>query len=73
MSHAQALVDDYERYIGQYVTTSDFDSTTVITASESAKEAYQRALNLGVSDPVLIWIPPSGVWFVRFLQKYPLS
>lgn len=57
MSNAKLLVDDYEKYMGQYVTTSSFDSTVVVTWSSSAKEAYQQAIAKHVPDPVLIYIP----------------
>ncbi len=54
------LIANADQYIGQYVTTSDFGETEVITSSESAVEAYDSAVNKGITDPVLIYIPKEG-------------
>ncbi|MCK5356516.1 MAG: hypothetical protein KAJ63_15475 [Methyloprofundus sp.] len=54
------LVAHSESYLGQYVTTSDFDDINVISASPSAVQAYKEAVKKGYDDPVLIYIPRVG-------------
>lgn len=54
------LVANAARYVGQYVTTADFGETAVITTSNDAVEAYNSAIELGYSDPVLIYVPLEG-------------
>ena len=51
------LVAHSERYMGQYVTTADFDDINVITSSPDAITAYSDAIEKGYNSPVLIYIP----------------
>ena len=54
------LAANAEQYIGQYVTTADFDDLQVITASPNAVIAYNEAVKKGHPDPVLVYIPREG-------------
>ncbi|MGZ8924494.1 MAG: hypothetical protein ACXW2E_01290 [Nitrososphaeraceae archaeon] len=51
------LIDNASEYANQYVTVEDFGHTTVLTASTSAIDAYNQAIELGFSSPVLLYIP----------------
>jgi hypothetical protein len=55
-----SLVQDAEKYGGQYVTTRDFLSREVVTHDRSAVTAYEEAKKQGVTDPVLIYVPEPG-------------
>jgi len=54
------LANNAEQYIGQYVTTADFDHFDVITHSPDAVIAYNEAVKKGHPDPVLVYIPHEG-------------
>ena len=57
MGKAQTLVDDCSKYVGQYVITSHLDPRTVVVSSYSAEDAYSRAVEMNVDDPIIIYIP----------------
>ncbi|MBF0381547.1 MAG: hypothetical protein HQL69_11045 [Magnetococcales bacterium] len=54
------LVINADYYQGMHVTTKDFDSREVISAAKDPEEAYNAALEKGVKDPVLTYIPKAG-------------
>jgi len=56
-NNSPCLVANAEVYEGQYVTTEDFNSNTVVTHSRSPSEAYNQAVELGYKSPVIIYVP----------------
>ena len=44
-------------YKGLHVTTRDYDSKEVVSSSKDPLEAYQKALDAGIEDPVLVYMP----------------
>ena len=51
------LVEDGEKYCGEYVVTSSFRGKKVITHGEDPVKVYNTAKIKGIKEPVLIYIP----------------
>ena len=51
------LIEDGEKYEGNYVTTCSPESKRVVSFSKSPKDAYNRAKKAGCPEPVLIYVP----------------
>ena len=49
-------IKNIEKYQNMYITLKDYNTNEVITYSKNAKEAYDNAILLGVTDPVILFI-----------------
>lgn len=56
----QTLIKD-EKYSGRYVAIGDFHDATVVADGQSPQEAYDNAVKNGHKDPVIIFVPETGV------------
>ena len=45
------------KYTGRYVAVKDFQDDTVISDAETPQEAYEKALERGFGDPVILFVP----------------
>lgn len=52
----QVLITD-RKYNGRYVAIKDFKDSTVISDGKDAQEAYEKAIQSGFSDPVILFVP----------------
>lgn len=52
----QVLIKE-NKYNGRYVAIKDFDDSTVIADGKDPKEAYDKAIKQGYSNPVIVFIP----------------
>lgn len=51
------LIEDGEKYEGNYVTTCSPKSKRVVSFSKSPEDAYNKAKKSGCLEPVLIYVP----------------
>jgi hypothetical protein len=52
----QILIKE-NKYNGRYIAIKDFGDSTVIADSKDPKEAYDKAIKQGYSNPVIVFIP----------------
>jgi hypothetical protein len=52
---------DKKKYGGKYIALKSFDDFEVIVAGESLDEVYDKAVEKGVLEPVIDFIPKEGV------------
>jgi len=52
----QVLIKE-NKYNGRYVAIRDFGDGRVIADSKDPKEAYDKAVKQGYSNPVIVFIP----------------
>ena len=52
----QVLIKE-NKYNGRYVATKDFGESAVIADGKDPKEVYDKAVKLGYSNPVILFIP----------------
>lgn len=53
----------FKKYRGLWVALKQ-DEQTVVTASKSAKKAYQEALNKGEKRPIMLKVPTQSTYYV---------
>lgn len=51
-----ALINNSEKYGGQYVTTESFQSKDVITHGTDPVKVYTEAKERGIPDPVIFFV-----------------
>lgn len=52
----QTLITE-RKYSGRYVAVKDFKDGTVISDGSDPQEAYQKAIEKGFTDPVILFVP----------------
>ena len=52
----QTLIKD-NKYTGRYVAVKDFNDNTVISDGKEPQEAYQKAVEKGCNNPVVLFVP----------------
>ncbi len=52
----QTLITE-KKYNGRYVAVRDFKDNTVISDGKNPQEAYEKAIQKGFSDPVILFVP----------------
>jgi hypothetical protein len=52
----QTLITE-RKYNGRYVAIRDFKDNTVISDGETPQEVYEKAIEKGFSDPVILFVP----------------
>jgi len=57
----QVLVNDSEKYGGQYVATRSFDDRDVISYGSDPAAVVDDAVKKGVEHPVVVYIPARGM------------
>jgi hypothetical protein len=55
------LVEDDDRYGGQYVATKSFADKTVVSHGLNPADVHAEAKEKGYKDPVVVYIPPKGI------------
>lgn len=58
---ANILVNNIEKYFGQYVATRSFTDKDVIIHGTDPVEVFNEAKKIGVIDPVVFFIPDKDV------------
>ncbi len=61
---AQALLKD-EKLEGRFVAIKDFDDVVVIADGKNPDEAYSKAFEKGVRDPVVFYVPLKGMLHIH--------
>ncbi len=61
MKKEHFLINNSEKYLGQYVTTKSFTSKDVITHGKDPVKVYNDAIKLGIKDPVILFIPEFSI------------
>ena len=59
----EVLVKD-EKYEGKYVAFPSFDDLTVVAFGEIPEEVVNQAHAVGVKEPVIVFIPKTGVSYI---------
>lgn len=52
----QTLIKE-SKYNGRYVAIRDFQDGTVISDGNSPQEAYEKAIEKGFNEPVILFVP----------------
>jgi hypothetical protein len=52
---------DRKEFGGKYVATKSYTDTKVIVSGDSLLEVYDRAIEKGIKEPVIDYIPQEGV------------
>lgn len=52
----QTLITE-RKYNGRYVAIRDFKDGTVLGDGKTPQEAYEKAIDKGFSDPVILFVP----------------
>ena len=55
------LVNDADKYGGQYVATKSFTDKDVVTSGPDLIEVYNEAKKKGADDPVVFFVPEKDV------------
>jgi len=53
---ALTLIKD-KRYTGKYVALEDFGNTVVISSGETPQDVYEKAVQKGCKNPVIVYVP----------------
>ncbi|MFA6548302.1 MAG: DUF5678 domain-containing protein [Candidatus Margulisiibacteriota bacterium] len=56
----QTLVKE-TAFDGKFVAMKDFDDNTVVSEGFSLQEAHDNAQKKGIKDPVIVFVPQSGM------------
>lgn len=56
----QTLINN-NNFNGKYVTIEDFANHTVISEGSTPQEAYEKAIKKGHKNPVIIFVPATGM------------
>ena len=56
----QTLINN-NNFNGKYVTMEDFTNHTVVSEGSTPQEAYELAIKKGYKNPVLIFVPATGM------------
>lgn len=56
----QMLITE-SKYNGRYVAIKDFKEGTVISDGKDPQEAYEKAVEKGFNDPVILFVPYKGM------------
>lgn len=52
---------DREKFGGKYVVTKSFADTKVIISGDNFIDVYDEAIEKGIKDPVIDYVPQEGV------------
>jgi hypothetical protein len=52
----QTLITE-SKYNGRYVAIKDFQDGTVLSDGKTPQEAYDKAMEKGFKDPVILFVP----------------
>ena len=52
----QTLITE-RKYNGRYVAIKDFKDSTVLADGGSPQEVYEKAIEKGFNDPVILFVP----------------
>ncbi len=55
------LVNNAEKYGGQYVATRSFIDKEVVCNGDDLVKVHKEAIRKGISDPVVFFVPKKGV------------
>ncbi len=55
------LINDAEKYGGQYVATRTFQDKTVLASGSDPAKVYNYAKRKGADDPVVFYVPKKDV------------
>jgi hypothetical protein len=51
------LVNNAEKYAGNYVATTSFQDKDPICFGSNSSDVYREAVSMGVKDPVVFYVP----------------
>lgn len=57
----QVMVNDSEKYGGQYVATRSFDDRDVISFGPDPASVIEEAVRKGAPEPVIVFVPVRGM------------
>ncbi len=55
------LIEDGEKYGGQYVTIKSFKEKEVISYGNDPVVVYNEAKKMGINEPVLFYVPKKNI------------
>jgi hypothetical protein len=57
----RVLLNDSEKYGGQYVATRSFEDKKVVSHGSEASQVFNEARRKGVKEPVVFYVPKKGM------------
>ncbi|MEW6184767.1 MAG: DUF5678 domain-containing protein [Thermodesulfobacteriota bacterium] len=57
----RVLLNDGEKYGGQYVATRSFEDKKVISHGSEPSQVFNEARKKGVKEPVVFYVPKKGM------------
>ena len=55
------LINDAEKFMGQYVATKGFSDKKVICHGEFLQTVMEETIEMGIKEPAIYYIPKEGV------------
>lgn len=58
---SNVIIRNGDKYGGKYVATKSFKDNKVVCFGPDLKKVYDKAIKMGIEDPVVFFVPKKGM------------